>query len=263
MDQVPVPLITAYAAEDADIPVRLAEILQARLDEEGLSTLFRDLEMPLIDVLAEMEFNGIKVDVGRLAELGKRFARRMDELQGEIYELAGEKFNIDSRLQLAKVLFTDLKLPEGKKTKTGASTDMEVLEGLAKQHPLPAKIIAYRQYAKLKSTYVDALIALVHPQTGRVHTSFKQDVAATGRLSSTEPNLQNIPVRTEEGREIRSAFHRRRAGLEAIDSGLLANRTAGTGPFLRRPRFAAGICRWMRTSMRWWPARSTRSRCRR
>ncbi len=206
MDQVSVPLITTYAAEDADLPVRLADILQTRLDKEGLATLFRDLEMPLIDVLAEMEFNGIKVDVRRLAESGKRFAGRMEQLEGEIYDLAGQKFNINSRPQLAKVLFTDLGLPAGKKTRTGASTDMEVLEGLARQHPLPAKIMAYRQYAKLQSTYVDALIALVHPQTGRVHTSFKQDVAATGRLSSTEPNLQNIPVRTEEGRVIRSAF---------------------------------------------------------
>ena len=206
MDQVPVPLITAYAAEDADIPVRLAEILQTRLDEEGLGTLFRDLEMPLIDVLAEMEFNGIKVDVAKLEELGKRFGVRMNELEGEIYELAGRKFNIDSRQQLGKVLFEDLKLPGGKKTKTGLSTDVGVLEGLATQHPLPAKIIEYRQYAKLQSTYADALIGLVHPQTGRVHTSFKQDVAATGRLSSTEPNLQNIPVRTNEGREIRAAF---------------------------------------------------------
>lgn len=206
MDQVPVPLITAYAAEDAEVPIRLAEILQRRLDEEGLSELFGDLEIPLIDVLAEMEFNGIKVDAGRLEKLGKRFAKRMEELQGEIYDLAGGKFNINSRPQLAEILFTKLKLPTAKKTKTGASTDIEVLEGLAKQHPLPAKIIAYRQYAKLQSTYVDALIALIHPQTGRVHTSFKQDVAATGRLSSTDPNLQNIPVRTEEGREIRSAF---------------------------------------------------------
>ncbi len=206
MDQVPVSLITAYAAEDADIPVQLAEILQARLDEEGLGTLFRDLEMPLIDVLAEMEFNGIKVDVAKLGELGKRFGVRMNELEGEIYELAGRRFNIDSRQQLGKVLFEDLRLPGGKKTKTGLSTDVGVLEGLATQHPLPAKIIEYRQYAKLQSTYADALIGLVHPQTGRVHTSFKQDVAATGRLSSTEPNLQNIPVRTNEGREIRAAF---------------------------------------------------------
>jgi DNA polymerase I len=206
MDQVPVPLITAYAAEDADIPVRLAEILQTRLDDEGLGTLFRDLEMPLIDVLVEMEFNGIKVDAAKLEELGKRFGVRMNELEGEIYELAGREFNIDSRQQLGKVLFEDLKLPGGKKTKTGLSTDVGVLEGLATQHPLPAKIIEYRQYAKLQSTYADALIGLVHPQTGRVHTSFKQDVAATGRLSSTDPNLQNIPVRTNEGREIRAAF---------------------------------------------------------
>lgn len=206
MDQVPVPLITAYAAEDADIPVRLAEILQSRLDEEGLGILFRDLEMPLIAVLAEMEFNGIRLDVGKLEELGKRFGIRMNELEGEIYELAGRTFNIDSRQQLGKILFEELRLPGGKKTKTGLSTDVGVLEGLATQHPLPAKIIEYRQYAKLQSTYADALIGLVHPQTGRVHTSFKQDVAATGRLSSTEPNLQNIPVRTNEGREIRAAF---------------------------------------------------------
>ncbi len=206
MDQVPVPLITAYAAEDAEIPVRLTEILQRRLAEEDLTPLFVDLEIPLIDVLAEMEFNGIKVDVGRLAELGKRFAVRMDQLEREIHELAGGRFNINSRTQLAKVLFTDLGLPAGKRTSMGPSTDIEVLEDLAKRHALPAKIIAYRQSAKLRSTYVDALIGLVHPQTGRVHTSFKQDVAATGRLSSTEPNLQNIPVRTEEGREIRAAF---------------------------------------------------------
>ncbi len=206
MDQVPVPLITAYAAEDADVPVRLVGILQSRLDEEGLGPLFRQLEMPLIDVLVEMEFNGIKVDVDKLRELGGRFKCRMDQLEAEIYELAGRSFNIDSRQQLAKVLFEDLQLPGGKKTKTGLSTDVEVLEGLAASHPLPAKIIEYRQYAKLRSTYAEALIELVHPQTGRVHTSFKQDVAATGRLSSTDPNLQNIPVRTEDGRLIRSAF---------------------------------------------------------
>jgi DNA polymerase-1 len=206
MDQVPVPLITAYAAEDAELPVRLAEILRGRLNDEGLATLFDDLEMPLIDVLAEMEFNGIKVNLQKLESLGERFARRMFELEAEIYKLAGGEFNINSRLQLGKILFTDLKLPKGKTTKTGASTDAGVLEGLAKQHALPAKIIEYRQYGKLRSTYVDALIGLVHPQTGRVHTSFKQDVAATGRLSSTEPNLQNIPVRTDEGREIRAAF---------------------------------------------------------
>ena len=130
----------------------------------------------------------------------------MEVLESEIYELAGKPFNIDSRLQLSELLFRQLGLPVLKRTKTGPSTDAEVLEDLARQHPLPAKILEYRQQAKLKSTYVDALPGLVHPVTGRIHTSFKQDVAATGRLSSTDPNLQNIPVRTAEGREIRSAF---------------------------------------------------------
>ena len=216
MDQVPVSLVTAYAAEDAELPVRLAEILRGRLGDEGLATLFDDLEMPLIDVLVEMEFHGIKVDRQKLEDLGERFARRMTELEAEIYALAGGEFNINSRQQLGKILFTDLGLPKGKTTKTGASTDAGVLEGLAKQHALPAKIIEYRQYGKLRSTYVDALIGLVHPQTGRVHTSFKQDVAATGRLSSTEPNLQNIPVRTDEGREIRGAFTAGEPGWKLI-----------------------------------------------
>ncbi len=206
MDEVPVAQVTPYAAEDADVPLRLTPILESRLDEEGLTGLYRDLEVPLIDVLAEMEFNGIKVDVQRLGELGQRFGDRMASLEQEIYASAGDSFNIDSRKQLSKVLFEDLELPVLKKTKTGPSTDAGVLGELAKQHQLPAKIIQYRQYAKLKSTYVDSLAELVHPQTGRVHTSFKQDVAATGRLSSKDPNLQNIPIRTEEGREIRSAF---------------------------------------------------------
>jgi DNA polymerase-1 len=206
MDEVPVAQITAYAAEDADVAWRLTGVLEKRLEQEGLQTLFRELEIPLIAVLAEMEYTGIRVDPARLAELGERFGRQMAVLENEIYELAGGPFNIDSRQQLARVLFDQLGLPVVKKTRTGPSTDVEVLTELAAQHALPAKIVAYRQYAKLKSTYVDALTELVHPQTGRVHTSFKQDVAATGRLSSTDPNLQNIPVRTAEGREIRSAF---------------------------------------------------------
>ncbi|MFV1964787.1 MAG: DNA polymerase I [Pirellulaceae bacterium] len=206
MDEVPVALVTEYASEDADVPLRLANILGRRLEDEGLDELFHRLEMPLIEVLVEMEFNGIKVDVARLEQLSGRFGQRMAQLETEIHELAGGPFNIDSRLQLANVLFEELGLPVVKKTKTGPSTDVEVLSKLARQHPLPAKVIEYRQNAKLKSTYVDALPQLVHPETGRVHTSFKQDVAATGRLSSTEPNLQNIPVRTPAGREIRSAF---------------------------------------------------------
>lgn len=216
MDQVPVARVTPYAAEDADVPLRLRGLLQNRLDEQGLGELFRDLEIPLIEVLAEMEFNGIRVDTTRLRELGQRFAERMSVLEAEIYELAGGPFNIDSRLQLAKLLFDDLGLPVAKRTKTGRSTDVQVLMELAGRHPLPAKIVEYRQYAKLKSTYVESLAQLVCPRTGRVHTSFKQDVAATGRLSSQEPNLQNIPVRTREGREIRSAFLPGREGWKLL-----------------------------------------------
>ena len=206
MEEVSVAKVTDYASEDADVPLRLATILGQKLEAEGLDELFRSLEMPLIQVLAELEFNGIRVDVRRLGELSQRFGERLDRLEAEIYELADEDFNIESPKQLSKLLFDKLGLPVVKKTKTGPSTDVEVLTQLAKQHPLPAKIIEYRQNAKLKSTYVDALPLLVHPQTGRIHTSFKQDVAATGRLSSTDPNLQNIPIRTDEGREIRSAF---------------------------------------------------------
>jgi DNA polymerase-1 len=206
MDEVAVPLITQYAAEDADVPLRLTSVLAPRLESTGLSTLFADLEMPLIAVLAEMELNGIRIDVARLRELSGQFNERVMRLEREIFELAGREFNIDSRLQLAQLLFEELKLPIVKRTKTGPSMDAEALEALALLHPLPAKVIEYRHNAKLKSTYVDALPELIAPQTGRVHTSFKQDVAATGRLSSQDPNLQNIPIRTEQGREIRSAF---------------------------------------------------------
>lgn len=206
MDEVPVADITQYAAEDADVPLRLKTILEPRLAAQNLTPLFRDLEMPLIEVLAEMEFNGIKVDRARLQELDAQFTQRVAQLEKEIYEIAGQEFNIDSRLQLSKLLFEEFKLPITKRTKTGPSTDAEVLEDLARLHPLPAKIIDYRQNTKLQSTYVVALQELIHPQTGRVHTSFKQDVAATGRLSSQDPNLQNIPVRSEAGRAIRSAF---------------------------------------------------------
>jgi DNA polymerase I len=206
MDEVPVPAITQYAAEDADVPLRLVEVLEPRLKGSGLYELFTDLEMPLIDVLAEMEFNGIKIDVARLRELSGQFNERIMRLEREIFEIAGREFNIDSRIQLGELLFKELKLPVVKRTKTGPSMDAEALEELALLHPLPAKIIEYRHNAKLKSTYVDALPELIHPDTGRLHTSFKQDVAATGRLSSSDPNLQNIPIRTEEGRAIRSAF---------------------------------------------------------
>jgi DNA polymerase I len=162
--------------------------------------------MPLIDVLAEMEYTGIRVDVPRLRELSDVYGLRLADLEEEIHRIAGRRFNIASPKQLAELLFTELNLPVIKRTKTGPSTDAAVLEELAKLHELPAKIVEYRQYAKLKGTYVDALPELVHPVTGRIHTSFNQVVAATGRLSSNDPNLQNIPIRTEAGREIRSAF---------------------------------------------------------
>lgn len=206
MDEVAVARVCDYAGEDALVAWRLWPILQRRLAEAGLERLFVELELPLVEILAEMEFDGIRVDPDRLGELSQRYGRRMAELEAEIFKLAGHGFNIASPKQLQEVLFAELGLRVVKKTKTGPSTDAEVLEELAQEHALPAKILEFRQYAKLKSTYVDALPEMIHPVTCRVHASFNQVVTATGRLSSSDPNLQNIPVRTEEGREIRSAF---------------------------------------------------------
>lgn len=206
MDEVPVAQVVTYAAEDADIPLRMMPILNARLAEMHLDELNETLEVPLIDVLADMEFTGVRVNPERLGELSGRYGEKLKQLEQEIEELAGHPLNIGSPKQLAQVLFQELNLPVVKKTKTGQSTDADVLEQLADLHPLPAKIVEYRQYSKLKNTYVDALPTMIHPETGRVHASFNQVVAATGRLSSSDPNLQNIPIRTEEGREIRSAF---------------------------------------------------------
>jgi DNA polymerase-1 len=208
MDEVPVALVTPYAAEDADVPWRLASLLEPRLAAEGLRELFHTLEMPLVEVLAELEFNGIRVNAAVLGELSSRLGQRLAELEAEIFALAGESFNINSPKQLAALLFEKLGLPVIKKTATGPSTDADVLEELARlgRSELPAKLVEYRQHSKLKSGFVDALPQLLHPQTQRVHTSLKQDVAATGRLSSSDPNLQNIPIRTPLGREIRAAF---------------------------------------------------------
>lgn len=206
MADVPLTEISTYACEDVDIPFRLLNRMRERLVEEQLTDVLDRLELPLIRVLSAMESEGIRISESRLHELGEQFQSRMNRLYGEILELAGESFNPDSPKQLATILFEKLGLRVIKKTKTGASTDAEVLEELASEHPLPAKIVEYRQFTKLKSTYIDALPRLISPKTGRVHTSFRQDIAATGRLSSAEPNLQNIPVRTAEGRSIRSAF---------------------------------------------------------
>jgi DNA polymerase I len=204
--EVAVAEATRYSGEDADITLRLAHRLFPRVQEEGMGTLFTEVEVPLAAVLARMELAGIRVNLDLLATLSAEFGRRLCELEEEIYALAGEKFNLASPQQLQAVLFDKLGLPRGKKTKTGSSTDSSVLEALAERFPLPAKILAYRGFAKLRNTYVDALPKLIHRKTGRIHTSFNQTVTATGRLSSSNPNLQNIPVRSEEGRRIRAAF---------------------------------------------------------
>jgi DNA polymerase-1 len=216
MDQIPVPQVAPYAAEDAEVALRLVPILTAQLEELSLETLNQSAEVPLIEILGDMEFAGTSVDIARLAELSSQYKTKLDQLTVEIEELAGHPLNIASPKQLAELLFSELKLPVIKRTKTGPSTDASVLEELAEMHPLPAKIVEHRQYAKLLNTYVDALPTMVHPETKRVHASFNQVVAATGRLSSNNPNLQNIPIRTPEGRQIRSAFKAGPAGWKLL-----------------------------------------------
>jgi DNA polymerase-1 len=230
MDQVAPARIAEYSGEDADVAWRLCNLLESKLDEEGerdkakgereearapfaspspLAKLYRELEIPLIEVLAELEFNGIRVDVPFLEQLSADMTRQLNDMEREIHALAGRSFNIASPRQLRQVLFEELRLPRQRKTGiTGeASTDQETLERLAAVgHALPQKILEHRQIAKLKGTYVDALPGLVNRATGRVHASFNQTVAATGRLSSSDPNLQNIPVRREQGRQVRQAF---------------------------------------------------------
>jgi DNA polymerase-1 len=195
-----------YAVEDAEVVWRLTPILERKLDEIGLLELFCTLELPLVEVLAAMEHTGIALDAGQLRKLSLDLQKLLDQRADRVHQLAGMEFNIQSPKQLGEVLFQQLRLPVVKKTKTGPSTDMSVLETLAIDHPIAEEVLAYRSLAKLKGTYVDALPELVHPQTGRIHSSFNQTVTATGRLSSSDPNLQNIPIRTPEGREIRKAF---------------------------------------------------------
>jgi DNA polymerase-1 len=195
-----------YSCEDADVTFLLAELLMKKLPEQDLRDLFLQIELPLVEVLAEMELWGVKIDPDLLSELSKELEGRLWQLEKQIYNLVGEEFNINSTQQLGKILFEKIKLPVIKKTKTGYSTDVEVLEQLAAEHELPRAVLEYRSLAKLKSTYVDALPKLIDSFTGRVHTSYNQTVTATGRLSSSDPNLQNIPIRTEDGRRIREAF---------------------------------------------------------
>jgi DNA polymerase-1 len=205
-DQIELEKARDYSCEDADVTLQLFHLLFLKLKEEGFKDLFDQVEMPLVMVLAKMEMNGVKIDLDLLQEYSKEIETQLQQKIDRIYALAGEVFNINSSQQLGKILFDKLKLPVVKKTKTGTSTDVEVLTKLSLQHDLPLEILGYRNLTKLKSTYIDALPKLVHPKTGRVHTSYNQTVTATGRLSSSDPNLQNIPIRGEEGSRIRQAF---------------------------------------------------------
>ena len=204
-DEVEIEPAAEYAAEDSDITWRLTHALKARLKDETLK-LYEELELPLIEVLADMEMTGVRVDREHLAKLSRQLDKDLKKLENEIYALAGEPFNINSPKQLGVILFEKLELRVIKKTKTGPSTDMSVMEELAGEHELPDRIVNYRQLSKLKSTYIDALPLEIYEKTGRVHTSYNQTVAATGRLSSSDPNLQNIPIRSDLGKEIRRAF---------------------------------------------------------
>jgi DNA polymerase I len=204
--EVHVEAATAYSGEDADLTLRLGKLLRAKVVEAGLTELLDGLELPLIDVLIDMERTGLLLDVPLLERLSTELGAELEASERRCHELAKHEFNVSSPAQLRVVLFEELGLEPTKKTKSGASTDQSVLEELAPLHPLPAEVLAYRSLAKLKSTYVDVLPGLRNPETGRVHTRFNQAVAATGRLSSSDPNLQNIPVRSEAGRRIREAF---------------------------------------------------------
>ena len=203
---VPLEQVSSYAGDQAVFSLQLADILDEKIKAANQTTLFNDIELPLVKVLARMEIKGVKVDVERLDLLAKGFSERLEVSAQKIYHMAGEPFNINSPQQLGRILFDKLGLPMGKKTKTGYSTSMEVLSSLSPHHPLPGEVLNYRSLTKLKNTYVDALPPMVNPGTGRIHTSYNQTATVTGRLSSSEPNLQNIPIRTEEGREIRRAF---------------------------------------------------------
>jgi DNA polymerase-1 len=205
-DQIGLEKARDYSCEDADVTLQLSHLLFPKLNEEGFKDLFDRVEMPLVIVLAKMERNGVKIDLDLLQEYSKEIETQLQQKIDRIYAFAGEVFNINSSQQLGKILFDKLKLPVVKRTKTGVSTDVAVLTKLSLRHDLPLEILSYRNLNKLKSTYVDALPKLVHPETGRVHTSYNQTVTATGRLSSSDPNLQNIPIRTEEGNRIRQAF---------------------------------------------------------
>jgi DNA polymerase-1 len=209
--QIPFPDVDVesaarYSCEDADVALRLADLFLPQLEARELGDLYRTVELPLIPVLAEMERWGVKLDAGFFAAMGRKLEGELAMIERDCHAIVGEEFNLNSPQQLAEILFERLKLPVVKRTKTGYSTDAEVLETLAVDHELPRRFLEWRELAKLKSTYVDALPAAVNPRTGKLHTSFNQTITASGRLSSSEPNLQNIPARTPLGREIRKGF---------------------------------------------------------
>lgn len=206
LSKVKMEVMKDFACRRADAIFRLTDNVLSKLRREGSSDLFAQVEMPLVSVLAAMERKGVLLDLTLLKDMSREIQQLMTLSENKIYQLAGEKFNVNSPKQLQAILFDKLGLPRGKKTKEGYSTDVDVLTDLAASHELPAEILAYRSYAKLKSTYIDALPLMVHPDTSRVHTSYNQTVTATGRLSSSNPNLQNIPIRTLEGKRIRQAF---------------------------------------------------------
>ncbi|MDY6907147.1 MAG: DNA polymerase I [Chloroflexota bacterium] len=206
MAHVEIPRAARYACADADMCWRLSELFAAELKGQGLWPLFHEVEMPLVPVLLGMEQAGVALDVGSLHEMSQGLGQRTAEREAEVYDLVGHRFNINSTQQLGAVLFEELRLPGGRKTKSGYSTDAQALEGLKGLHPVIDPLLEYRQLSKLKSTYLDALPQLINPRTGRLHTSYNQTGTTTGRISSSDPNLQNIPVRGELGRQVRRAF---------------------------------------------------------
>lgn len=218
MREVPLERVCTYCCEDVDYTIRLKELLSPQINTRGLHSLFYDIELPLLTVLAKMEREGIYIDIPYLAHLSQELNEEIRKIAGEIYTLAGETFNLNSPKQLSEILFNKLGIPPPKKTATGHSTNAEVLEGLKEKHPIAAKLLEYRTLEKLRSTYAEKLPHEVNPKTHRIHCTFNQSMAATGRLSSQDPNLQNIPVRTEIGRKIRKGFRPQRPGWSYLSA---------------------------------------------
>ena len=212
MDKVPLDKTTYYASEDADITLQLAKLFIPRLEDNKQMKLYQNIEMPLVNVLMDMEKEGVYVEQKLLNEMSIKIGERLDILVDNIYKISGKEFNVNSTQQLATILFDELKLNQIKKR----STAENVLKELVKEHQLPELILEYRKLNKLKNTYIDALPVAINSKTNRIHSTFNQTIASTGRLSSTSPNFQNIPIRTEEGREIRKSFIPQQRGWKIL-----------------------------------------------